>query len=235
MKKLMILCLSTIVLASCNSHITPSGNVITVERNVEGFSKVAVSHGLRATITMDVDESLKVTADDNLLQYIDTYVRGNTLIVERQKHISFRGSYTVNVAIGAVELTSVSGSGGSYITVANEVESADFDIDLSGGSRFDGDITSTGKVSVELSGGSVGNLTGSANSLTTKVSGGGRLGSYDFEAGDVVATLSGGSEARLTVNNTLKVTGSGGSRFYYKGNPEITSDLSGSSKIEKVD
>ncbi len=243
MKKLIILCVSAFALASCNESIRPSGNVVTMNRDVEGFSRIAVSHGLSASVTMGSEETLKVTADDNLLPYIETFVQGGTLFIQVQNHISFKGSPSIRVKVGAVNLTALSGSGGSDLELTPVVEADDFDLELSGGSMFEGNIAATDEVDVnisgggsmsadisaqkldmELSGGSRASLSGSATNVSLECSGGGNFGSYDFAADNVTANLSGGSKAQMTVNVSLNVTASGGSKFSYKGNPTVNTN-----------
>lgn len=239
MKKIIILFIAAVALVSCE-RIRPSGNIISMERSVEGFSRIAVSHGMNTTVTMGTEESLEVTADDNLLPYIETYVSGGTLYIQIQNHVSFRGSPHIRIAVGAVELTALSGSGGAYLELTPVVETADFDLELSGGSRFEGNITasddvdvnisgggnasgeiSAARMDIDLSGGSRADLSGFASSMKLDCSGGGSLGNYSLAADNVTANLSGGSHVQMTVNVSLTVSASGGSEFLYKGNPAV--------------
>jgi len=47
--------------------------------------------------------------------------------------------------------------------------------------------------------------------------------------------MSGGASAEVNVSEKLIVDASGGTNIRYKGNPEISSELSGGSSIEKVE
>ena len=59
--------------------IKGSGNVVTEERDVSGFDRVALSGFGEVIITQGDKESLTVETDDNLMRYIETKVRGGTL------------------------------------------------------------------------------------------------------------------------------------------------------------
>lgn len=235
MKKIILLCLAAVALASCGDKINPSGNVISVEREVGGFSKIMVAHGINATVTMGDETSLKITADDNVIPYIETFVMDGALNVRVRRHTSFRGNPTLRVSIVAVELSGCSASGGSSIKFVNQLTGPAIGVDLSGGSRYDGSIEA-GEVNAHLSGGSVMETSGTASKLNLECSGGSIFGDFDFATDEVNANLSGGSRTTLTVNEKLTVNASGGSTFRYRGDPaETNRNTSGGSTIERAD
>lgn len=235
MKKIILLCIAAAAAVACNDKIKPSGNLLTVERDVAEFNAIVVAGGISATVTMGEEPSLKITADDNVLPYIETFVKDGALNVRVKRHTSFRGNPTLRVAIGAVELSKCSASGGSSFKFVNQLTAPGLSIDLSGGSRYTGSVEA-GEVNVVLSGGSFMETAGTATLLNLECSGGSVFGSFSFAADEVTANLSGGSRATLTVNEKLTAKASGGSTFLYRGNPPIVNrDESGGSTIEPAD
>jgi hypothetical protein len=58
-----------------------SGNVIAEERPVSDFNRVSLSGIGNVIVTQGEEESLTVEADDNLMEYIETEVRGEVLVL----------------------------------------------------------------------------------------------------------------------------------------------------------
>src|ERR1044071_4893482 len=56
-----------------------SGKIVTEPRTVSNFSTIKLSGSGQVDIEQTGTESLTVTTDDNLMQYIKTEVRGDTL------------------------------------------------------------------------------------------------------------------------------------------------------------
>lgn len=238
MKKLIFLSAAVLMLASCGDRIRPSGNVITQQREVGAFTRLEVASGIKATVTIAAEASLEVTADDNVVNYIETYNDGDALIVKVKDRTSFLGGATVRVSVKAVDLDFVSASGGASVGLSGAIEADEFKVVLSGGSQFRGGDITAGTFTAILSGGSGMKTGGNATEFTLDCSGGSYFNrdGYGFSADAVNANLSGGSKARLTVGSSLDVVASGGSGFYYKGSPahENTS-ASGGSTIRNVD
>ncbi len=65
--------------------ITGSGNVVTREVNVSGFSNINLNGIMSVVITQGSKESVKVETDDNLQDKIVVENKGNTLYVKNSK------------------------------------------------------------------------------------------------------------------------------------------------------
>jgi hypothetical protein len=84
-----------------------------------------------------------------------------------------------------------------------------------------------------ISGASVVNLRGSASTLDAEITGASVLKGFNFPvvSADIVAT--GASHGNVTVADDLNAVASGASSVTYRGNPTVTSDVSGSSSVNK--
>jgi len=65
-----------------SSTIEGSGNIITEARDVSGFDRVTLSGFGEVTVEQGEAESLTVSTDDNIMPYVTTEVRNNTLILD---------------------------------------------------------------------------------------------------------------------------------------------------------
>ena len=235
MKKI-ILFFSVVALVSCNDRVKPSGNEISMERPVGEFSALEVHSAIRATVTTGDTPHLVVTADDNILPYIETYTRGGTLIVKIRKNTSIKGEATLKVDIQTTGLNDVAGHGASSLLFPDGLIADDLKVELHGASRWEGGIT-TKTLNASLSGASVITADGGASvGLVLSCAGASCFNrdGYGFSADVVNANLAGASEAKVTVGSTLNVNASGASRLSYKGDPQVTKNTSGGSVVEQV-
>lgn len=253
MKKIILAGFAFMVLAACDvDKIKPSGNLASEERTVDGYwSALTVRDGVRVETVLGNKTSLSVTADDNLLPYVETSVESGTLVIGVRDNVSFRGRPTIRVKVSVnvdksadeSEIATIMCTDGSQLTVGYRIpyllsvalsdgsrcsadaNSCGLEINLSDGSRFGGDIKPMVNpncyMKVGLSDGSRADLTGYVPDLEVRCSDGSRFGGYGFAADEVDAVLSDGSVVEMNVNNGINIKASDGSRFSYKGNGEV--------------
>jgi hypothetical protein len=76
-----------------------SGTSASETRTVSSFTNIDVSGAVNVYIKQDSVSSVKVEADDNLLQYIETRIEGNTLVIETEDGIWLHPRRDINVYI----------------------------------------------------------------------------------------------------------------------------------------
>jgi hypothetical protein len=197
--------------------IEGSGDVITETRNVSGFSRVDVCCGMVLNLTQGGQETLKIEADDNFMEEIQTSIENGTLIIQYRNtsNINHRPSQPVQLHLSVVDINEVS---------------------ISGGGKFNNERLNSERFKLELSGGSSADLKAlNANQVGFQVSGGGDIDVETIEAADVTIELSGGSNAAIQelVAGQLSLDISGGGRAAVAGNV-TTADigLSGASQFD---
>ncbi len=112
-------------------HINGSGNIVTEERAVSGIDKVDLQSIGNLTIVVGDEESLTISADDNLIDYITTEMVGDTLEIGMKPNLSLDPSRTIEYELTVKSLSSVVLSGFGNIT-ADELTGEDLDIRISG-------------------------------------------------------------------------------------------------------
>ncbi len=210
--------------------VTGSGNLTTESYDFRDFSRIEAHGGFEVEVTMGGSFSIEITADDNVHEYIVVEKSGDTLDI-RLRGTRFYHSVTLRAEITMLNLYRLELSGGSQADITGFSSEHDFEADLSGGSRLNGDI-SAGDVEFELSGGSQVELEGEGEDLTIDASGGSQLDLEDFPIDDASINMSGGSRATINISGTLDADLSGGSRIFYIGTPTLgDTDFSGDSGI----
>jgi hypothetical protein len=212
------------------ADVTGSGNLTTETHDLSDFNRIEAHNGFELEVTMADTFSIKITADDNIHEYISMTKSGDTLDI-RLRGTHFYHSVTLMAEISMPELYYMELTGGSRADISGFSSTHDFEANLSGGSRLTGDII-TSDAKFDLSGGSQVELDGSGGDLNIDASGGSRLDLEDFPIADASINMSGGSRATINIIGNLDVDLSGGSRVDYIGTPTLVDiELSGDSKI----
>jgi hypothetical protein len=123
-------------------------------------------------------------------------------------------------------------SGGGDLTLKSKGKVDDAHVVMSGGGdiKFEMNVE---KLKCSLSGGGDATLTGQASGLELEVSGGGDIYASNFLTETTSFSVSGGSDIHVNVSKELKGSISGGGDLYYSGNPVVTVDAKGGSKVHK--
>ena len=185
------------------TNIVGSGNLVTQQKDFSGFSAIQVSSGFKVEISKSSFYSISITADDNIIDYIQVLKTGNTLHLGLQM-----GSYqstTLQVEIELPELNSLELSGGTSGTTEGFSSSEPFVVELSGASKLEMQDINVGDFQVELSGASRLTAEGSGNDLLLIVSGASNLDLTNFPVTDTNLSLSGASKAAINITGILEV------------------------------
>jgi hypothetical protein len=136
-----------------------------------------------------------VEMDDNLEPLLDIAVSGGTLSIKLQT-----GSYrniTLRVQVTMPELTGVT---------------------LNGGSTLQGELAGE-DLALNLNGGSLASLAGTAGRVTIEANGGSRALLGDLVAGDVELSLNGGSRVEINAGGAVHGQANGASTVTVAGSP----------------
>ncbi len=238
MKKIF---LSLLLLAAATGAVTAQkviNDANAEKRNVTGFHGVDVGGGIDLYITQGNEEAVAVSASD--VKYRDrirTEVKNGVLKIWYDYNGKFRlepGPRRMKAYVSCKELDILVGSGGSDVWVEGSIKTGKLDMEISGGSDFHGKIEAK-TLKVNASGGSDVNISGSASNLTLEASGGSDFKGYDLSTDTCDIEASGGSDVYITVNKEMTADASGGSDIRYKGAGLIREiKSSGSSDIKRV-
>lgn len=206
-----------------------NGNLRTEERFASDFSEVASSGDYKVTIMPGPEYSVEVTAESNLLSYIETDVVGNTLKIRTRGLYSLREHRDIEVFITTPVLNGVSISGSGMIQTGSFV-SDDFRIAISGSGDIDTDV-SADQIKANVSGSGTVFLLGDAFETEFVISGSGKIRAYDLIQDHCRGTISGSGDMYVNVSETLNASISGSGRIYYINFPEVHTSISGSGKV----
>lgn len=209
-----------------------SGNLETEEYAFTNFTKVEISTAFEFEIQQSNSYNISVTADDNVMDYVQVSQDGQTLKIGLRT-VTWFGPKTLRASVTMPELRGLTVSGASRGDIYDFSSTEDLDITVSGASRVTGDITA-GNVEFDISGASTIQLEGSANDIDANVSGASSLNLDDFTVNNADVNFSGASSGTVNLNGRLDANLSGASRLWYIGEPTTTDiNTSGASTVSK--
>jgi len=199
--------------------VVGSGELVTEEKDFTDFTIVEVGWGFEVEISQSDSYSINITADDNILEYIEVSSPGNKLTIGLKWGYGYQ-NVNLRAKITMPDLYDLEFSGGTHSIIEGFSTSHEFVLELSGGSSLIGNFTTSGDAQFTLSGGSrLIELDGAANNLRISASGGSQLELSNFPVHNASVNVSGGSRANINLDGRLDADLSGGSHILYVGDP----------------
>lgn len=214
-----------------------SGSVLSGQirdtRNVQDFTKVSFGVPGSLFIKTGPQFSLVIEGNKNIIDDIETEVKGGRLIIKIENwRMSFNGEkVTVNITMPRIEGLSVSGSGKAQIM--DPVQADNLDLSVSGSGKLVTAALNVDKLGCGISGsGDI--ILGSGGSVDDgeiSISGSGSFSGEDVEIDHLDISISGSGNCLCKVGDTLEAGVSGSGDVIYIGNPKIDARVSGSGHI----
>jgi len=237
MKVLFIVLTTLTLVTSCRflggERVRGNGNVVNVQRNVGSFNSIEAGGAVTVRIKQDDAHLVRVETDENLLEYLDIFTDGNTLMIRTKKGFNLDPSKEIIVYAAAPQFRNLDISGASQLVSDNTISGSELELGASGASTIDMDVK-VSRLQAGLSGASTLELKGSAERFTTEGSGASNIKCLDLSTEETTLDLSGASNAEISANKQLNVDASGASDVRYRGNANINQKSSGASSVQKI-
>lgn len=218
-----------------DNAVNGSGKQVTETRDVSGFDKVVLAGSGELYLEQGETDSLTVTTDDNIMQYIKADVEGDTLVLGFKDHVNVSLRTPVKFQLTVRDLTSITLAGSGKV-VARPLSTSKLTINLPGSGDLRFEKVETGRLHATIAGsGTIEVQSGSAESEEVNMIGSGDYKGKDFKVTDASAVIAGSGNIDVNCSGDLnaKILGSGNIRYY--GQPSsVKLDTAGSGKIEKM-
>ncbi len=241
-RKLTLAAIAALTLIStlaCNfsvnvRSVSGSGTLERETREVGDFDAISLS-GI-GTLIVEQGEAteLHIEADDNLLRYLESDVRGHTLYLSVEKGTNVMPSQGIRYEITVTNLEKISLSGFSNVEV-DDLKTDRFSLEVSGGGDVEIDELIAETLEIKISG--VGNVDVEDGTVTDQeitISGGGDYSARDLTSEETEIDISGLGKATVRVSKTLDVSISGGGSVNYFGDPTVNQEISGFGSVAKI-
>ena len=206
MRLFIHLALAAMALGSCSmiGSIAERGNgvAVTAPIKVEGFSSISIPSSIDVVYTIsDEEQSALLTCDENLLEYFDIHVEGNTLVADvKSGTICLSPKVKTVLAVSAPVLEGVKVSGSGDCTVHGDIPACDnFSLRCSGSGGISVESVKAKSAEISTSGSgdiSIGCI--SADNIRARTTGSGDISLVCKDAGSIDASISGSGNIRLS-------------------------------------
>jgi hypothetical protein len=200
-----------------------AGNTDKTEtRNVSNFKGVDVSAGIDLYITMGETESVKIVADDDIIDRIITEVKDGVLhiYVKQNNWFNWSGKETRKAYVTVKELNRIEASSGADVISENTLKGEGLKISVSSGANVNVDVYYK-NLDVNASSGSDAKIRGKVKNLTADSSSGSDINAGELESVFCKASASSGSDVTVNVSDELQANASSGADVKYYGNPSV--------------
>jgi len=220
-----------IIFTSCNT-IEGNGDLMSSERIVSAFEKIHSGSSVIINFHISQEYRAVVTADSNLIKFVTTTVRNNTLNIGVEKGVYSFTKLTVDVYSPVLTGVSISGSGS--FDSNDRITASVFEANISGSGKVKVIIESkTFTSGISGSGNMI--ISGNNNDLNIMISGSGKFNGNEFINNNAIVDISGSGTATFFVTDNLNARISGSGRLNYRGNPSVVNtNVTGSGQINKL-
>jgi hypothetical protein len=213
----LALCGIALLLQGCEINlglqgIKGSGVPTTKAFEVDTFDQVRFSGSGEFNIKCGEEQSMTVSFDDNLMEFVEVTVENGKLKLDVTESYSSGTGLKVDITVPELKLVELSGAGKANIT------------------NFSGE-----KLSVDISGAATIIAEGTAETVDVEASGACTLKLLDLEAKNGNFDMTGAGSAKVHVTEKLDAKISGVGSVKYKGDPEVNEDISGVGSVSKIE
>lgn len=217
-----------------------SGEVGQDVRDVRGVREVELASFGNLYVELGEQEQLRIEADENLLDYIETEVRGETLTIRHRRGIGLwpRAPWSqgapieYHLTVKALDSIKVSGAGNVSLP---ELTADQFRVEISGAGSIELEDLRVDKLNVRISG--AGNFkvqSGEVDDQDISISGAGDYRARDLDSDTAEVNLSGLGSATLRVREHLDVHMTGAGSVRYLGRPTVEKNITGVGSVEAI-
>ena len=237
MKTIKFILLSLLVAATLTScqKINGKGEVIRTSRDITGYNEIEMAFDATVYYTQGDYYSLEIEAQENLIGYIETTVKGNDLVIREKNGINFGKHDPIRIYITAPGIISLDISGSGAINVNQTWAGNDLSTSISGSGTINIPNLQCNRITSDISGsGNIEMNGGSCNYEDFTISGSGNIDMWMVECDTTFAGISGSGDIYANIRKLLDATIAGSGNIYYYGTPAINTQISGSGNIQRL-
>ncbi len=234
-KNIIWLVILTIIITACTlpvryTDVRGSGHVQTETRAISEIRKVEFTIPGKLNITQGEEEGLEISTDDNILPYIDTSKRGDTLVIQYEEWVNVHPAHVISCTLNIKDLNKISNSSSGEINI-DDLDTNRLEINISSSGNIS--IQKLQATSLEVNISSSGSFTasGEVEGQRVTLSSSGDALEDDLQSQIADVRISSSGSARVWVTQSLNANINSSGNVEYFGNPQVTSKISSSGKV----
>jgi len=212
---------------SCSKN-EAAGPIVTETRSVSDYSELEVRGAFEILISDVYTADIEITAPQNKMPFIETYLIGNRLIIDEDDNKIKDSRMTVRLSNQFLNEVELFGSG---FVEGDTIFAPNLNLEISGSGRVDLPVKTT-MLKLGISGSGSIDVFGDADGVESRITGSGLINSRSVESGNATARIDGSGNIRIYAADTLFASVTGSGIIQYWGNPSyLNTNLDGSGQI----
>lgn len=214
-----------------SKKIKGDGNVTTTTVSTDSYDDIKASGSMGFRLIKGTEGKISIKGDSNLMEYIITEVKGNSLHVKIKDGYNLKPSETIVITIPYESISFVSLAGSGDLENSGTIKADTFKVALAGSGDIDLTIESEAIESKIAGSGDI-KLKGITKNLTIVVAGSGDFDGDTLRSTNVEAKIAGSGDISVVCNGelTVKIAGSGDVKYSGKPTKKNTS-IAGSGSV----
>ena len=219
-----------LLLSSC--VVEDPGPIQYTERTypISDFDRLDMGSAFQIEVVQGSTFGVKATGDLRNIDDLDVFRSGSTLIVQYSRNATRRHETRIFITMPDLKEANFSGASKSLVEGFNGNNELKFTLSGASFAQLSADHSS---LHLDVSGASKLVLNGEGESLWAMVTGASELAGFDYPVSEARIEASGASVGKVTVSTELEAIASGASTVRYRGNPSVSSNVSGGSSVRK--
>ncbi|WP_458626951.1 head GIN domain-containing protein [Winogradskyella sp. PC D3.3] len=211
--------------------IKGNGNMTTTTVSTDSYDDIKASGSMDFKLVKGTEGEILIKGDSNLIAYIITEVKGNSLHVKIKDGYNLKPSETILITIPYESISSLSLAGSGDVENSGTIKADKFKVSLAGSGDIDLNIEAHALESNIAGSGDI-SLKGITHNLTTIVTGSGDFDGKALKSTNVNAKIAGSGDINVVCNGELNVAIAGSGDLKYSGKPtKKNTNISGSGSI----
>jgi|GEM_PF-4428480 len=213
----------------CSAVSFAQSNFQKINLPIESFSGIALNIDAEVFLTQSDEFEVSVEGPIDLLNALNTNVRGNLWNIEYLNGVTSTHELTIQVSLPSLDFLANS-SAGEIRGVGEFTDLVDLDLKImgSGDIFLDVDVID---LNLKISGSGDIGLKGKAANQKVNIMGSGDVLAQGLESEICDVTITGNGNCKVSVQKTLDITLVGNGDIFFKGAPEIYSHIVGNGDI----
>ncbi len=218
--------------AQNKKNIVGSKNVITKTINTQDYDIVKAKGSIEVILQKGTEGSVKVEAEDNLIDLVEVTSDGNTISISMKKKVNYVSKVGIKVYVPFSDLTEVSLHGSGDVISDEPIKVSNFSTNLHGSGDIHLTISAT-NVDASIHGSGDITLKGNSTNLNIEMTGSGDFDSLKMDTKNTDAKLTGSGDISVNASSSIKARLTGSGDIEYSGNPETRDNkVTGSGDID---
>lgn len=220
------------VLGTTSCNFVSAGN-IKENRKIAAFSGIDLSISADVYLTQGNKTELIIEGDKKDLERIETYVKGENLIIKCKNCWGFKSVSRISIYLTSPDIKKIIVTGSGNIIAKDLVKTDIVKMTVTGSGSVIFNNLAVDDVNVNISGSGDVEIDGNKEIDSSDIV---ITGSGDYKAENIVTknadiNITGSGSCKLNVSNEIEANITGSGKVYYSGKPVIDASITGSGKV----